>query len=275
MTSLSEQFQNAAQTHNSVLFKQLCANHQTLSDHLTALNWACVFNRADMVEEVLNHKVLDARDLQTQLRTATAHKSLKSIQQILFWCKWNGNKDQRRRYDLYIQHVAYEALKKDWLEGVDGLLIDLKNLPAPLFKHLLRDAVAEGAAGCLTRMDQGHCMLYWRDWLSLAAQRLQAQSLTYIGRACVLGNEKERHTEMTRILSELITDSHFPTSVQARRCALALLEFVTPQDLWAAHPRTQHSKYTAILDELVSKHQRSVLTQVANVAGKTETKRKI
>lgn len=262
---MSVNFKTVAQNNDLDGFYNLWNQSNSLMVKLEALRWACGFDRAKMIDCVLDSKMLDATDLTVAFKEATVHKSLNAIGQLLHWCQWNNRFEQTHigaPSAKYINEIGHTALMSDWSAVFVAHVDQFRSLSMMDRLQLYLRGVREGAVECLKVIDKGQSVSHWSDAFKTAFTALQSKSIRYLLQNFSLFDQKGCHAKAVNGLAELLADSYLFLHPQALECALTLMEFVTPQEVRSARPQFSQPRLSEVLDKVASMYEKRVLGQV-------------
>lgn len=275
-------FKHVAQTNNIQGFEDLWEASNTAMSDLDALRWACAFDRDEMIDCVLSTPgVLKKVDLTVVFKDAVAHKSLNAIGRVLRWCEWNNGFKQEHfglTSSKYLTAIGYAALDSDWSGVFAAQKVRFQTLSYVDLNHLHAHAIKVGAVECLKIFDQGLSLTNWWDAIRTAVAHRQSRSVTYLCESVAGLGKKDHKDVLLELLHGLVTRSHLFLSDETVDCAVALMEFVSVDDLRNKYPRLSEPKFNTVVETLTGLYQHKMLSVVAqkeSINPETANKRKM
>lgn len=274
-------FKHVAQTNNIQGFEDLWEASNTAMSDLDALRWACAFDRDEMINCVLSTPgVLKKVDLTVVFKESVAHKSSNAIGRVLRWCEWNNGfkqEDFGLTSSKYLTAIGYAALDSDWSGVFAAQKVRFQTLSYVDLNHLHAHAIKVGAVECLKIFDQGLSLTNWSDAIRAAVAHRQSRSVTYLCESVAGLGKKDHKDVLLELLHGLVTRSYLFND-ETVECAVALMEFVSVDELRNKYPRLSEPKFNTVVENLTVLHQHKMLSAVAQKAStnsETANKRKM
>ena len=135
-----------------------------------------------------------------------------------------------------------------------------------------------GAVECLKIFDQGLSLTNWWDAIRTAVAHRQSRSVTYLCESVAGLGKKDHKDVLLELLHGLVTPSHLFLSDETVDCAVALMDFVSVDELRHKYPRLSEPKFNTALERVTVAYQHKMLSAVAQNAftnPETAHKRKV